>query len=226
MSCLNTQELIPQLLDRELAGREREEVLQHLAECRECSSRHKSLQDLRGTLRQMQAVSVPPQLAVQLRVTASRERDRALNRGTMAQRFRHWADCSQLMLDNLMRPMALPFAGGILSTLVLFFTLAPTFVVQRNYANDVPTALFTDPSLEEIGHYHSPPDETVLLLSVDERGRVSNFTVPQGSLTPEMLSDLLLYRFAPATAFGLPTSGRVTVTFRRSAGGNHIVVRG
>jgi len=61
---------------------------------------------------------------------------------------------------------------------------------------------------------------------IDERGRVMDSSIPQGKLSPEMVNDLLFYRFAPATAFGVPTWGRVTVTFRRVADGNRIVVRG
>jgi hypothetical protein len=140
--------------------------------------------------------------------------------------LRYWRDSARLTLDNLMRPLALPFAGGVLSAFVLFSSLMPTFAFQRDYRNDVPIALFTDPALEEIGHSHLSVDDTVLHMTIDERGRVSDVVSPQGKLTPEMENDLLFYRFAPATAFGQPTWGRVTVTFRRSASGSHIVVRG
>jgi hypothetical protein len=226
MSCVNVQSLISELLDRRLAGEKREDVLQHLAGCRACSSKMDSMAEVRAAMRRLGSAPVPPRLATQLRIAASRERLRVISRGTFGMRWRYWLELARLTLDNLMRPLALPFAGGVLSAFVLFSSLVPTFAIQRNYVNDVPIALFTDPTLEDLGHYHDTPDETTLELTVDERGRVTGFNVPQGKLTPEMLNDLLFYRFAPATAFGFPTWGKVTVTFRRSAGGSQIVVRG
>jgi hypothetical protein len=226
MSCLNAQELISQLLDRELTGQQRENVLEHLEACRDCNATRESLEEVRATLHRMQAVPVPLRLANRLRQTAEQERIRVLSRRTPRQQVRYWIDCGRLTLENMMRPLALPFAGGLLSAFVLFGTLVPTFAVQRSYANDVPIALFTDPMLEEIGDYRSSPDETTLQLAVDERGRVSDVSVQQGKLTPEMQNALLFYSFSPATAFGFPRPGRVTVTFRRNTHGTCIVVRG
>jgi hypothetical protein len=184
------------------------------------------MDETRATLRRMRNVPVPSRLTTELRIAASRERLRAATRRTVGGRLRHWMAYARLTIDNMMRPVALPFAGGVLSALVLFATLVPTFAVQRNIVNDVPIALFTDPSLEDIGHYPDADDETVLELTVDERGRVTGFTVPKGKITPEMASDLLFFRFAPATAFGYPTWGKVTITFRRGSGGTDMEVRG
>jgi hypothetical protein len=174
----------------------------------------------------MNRVPVPARLAAQLQIAASKDRQRRLARRGFVEMVRHWGGYVALTIDNMMRPMALPFAGGLLSAVVLFSSLVPTFAIQRDYRNDVPISLFTDPALEEVGHSHWTGDDTVLHLTIDERGRVTDVVSSQGKLTPEMENDLLFYRFAPATAFGYPTWGRVTVTFRRSAGGSHIVVRG
>jgi hypothetical protein len=157
---------------------------------------------------------------------ASKERVRQMSRRSLGSWVRYWAASGRLMVDNLMRPVALPFAGGVFSAVLLFGTLVPTLAVQRSIGADVPIALFTDPTLEDVGHGHNSDVETVIELTVDERGRVSDYSIPQGKLSPEMENDLLFYRFAPATAFGQPTWGRVTVTFRRTNGGSFIVVRG
>jgi len=226
MRCEDVHELISRLLDRGLEAETRGNILEHLADCRACLDRFSAYERMRASLRAMNSVPVPAHLSAQLQIAASKERQRRLSRRGVGDLVRHWAGCVRLTMDNLMRPLALPFAGGVLSAVVLFSSLMPTFAFQRDYRNDVPIALFTDPALEEIGHSHLSAGDTVLYLTIDERGRVTDVVSPQGKLTPEMENDLLFYRFAPATAFGQPTWGRVTVTFRRSESGSHIVVRG
>jgi putative zinc finger protein len=226
MSCDKVQQLIPQLFGRKLAGEARENVLQHLADCRRCSARAESLDGVRAMLREMRAIPVPARLTAQLRIAASKERVRQLSRRSLGEWLRCWADSGRLTVDNLMRPLALPFAGGVFSAFLLFSALVPTLVVQRSIGADVPISLFTDPTLEDIGHGHNSDVETIMELTVDERGRVTDYSIPQGKLSPEMENDLLFFRFAPATAFGQPTWGRVTITFRRTNGGSFIVVRG
>jgi len=226
MSCDQVGALISELLDRRIGVDQRGDVLQHLAECRRCRKRFEAFERVRAGLRTMQSVSVPARLSAQLRIVASKERARTLSRGSFAQWMRHCGESARLTIDNLMRPLALPFAGGVLSAFVLFSSLVPSLAFQRDYRNDVPTMLFTDPALEEVGYSHLSADETVLVLVIDERGRVMDSSIPQGKLTPEMVNDLLFYRFAPATAFGVPTWGRVIVTFRRVADGSRIVVKG
>jgi len=226
MSCDNVQPLISQFLDQRLAGEKRETVVHHLAVCPGCAARADSMNEMRAALRRMQSVQVPSRLAAELRLAASQERIRQLSRRTLGDRLRGWLGYIRITVDDLMRPLALPFAGGVFSAFLLFSALVPTLAFQRNPGLDVPIALFTDPALEEIGNWRVPQVETVLELTVAERGRVTDYSATQGNLTPEMVNDLLFYRFTPATAFGQPTWGKVIVTFRRSSGASHIVVRG
>ena len=60
---------------------------------------------------------MPDALAERLRVLASHERERLLLRVNLAVRLRNWKERVQLSFDNMMRPLALPFAGGLLSAL-------------------------------------------------------------------------------------------------------------
>jgi hypothetical protein len=226
MSCEHVHELMSGLLDRRLDAETRGVVLEHMAECRLCQDRFTAYQRLRDSLRAMNSIPVPPRLAAQLQIAASKERARRILRQTAGGWFGQWWRWARLAMDNMMRPLALPFAGGVFSALVLFSSLMPTLAFHKDFSNDVPIALFTDPSLEEIGHSHLSQDDTVLHLTIDERGRVSDVVSSGGKLTPEMENDLLFYRFTPATAFGYPIWGKATVTFRRVAGGSHIVVRG
>jgi hypothetical protein len=120
--------------------------------------------------------------------------------------------------------MALPFAGGVLSALVMFAILVPSLAFPHNFRNDVPLwSIYTDPALEEMNPVEAG-DETVVEVTIDERGRVQGYVVTQGQMTPEIMNKLVLFsRFSPATSFGRPTWGKVPLLFRRS---HQISVRG
>ena len=57
---------------------------------------------------------------------------------SLSARAHRWAGRVQLVFENLMRPMALPFAGGVLSALVMFAMLVPSLAFPHNFRNDVP----------------------------------------------------------------------------------------
>jgi hypothetical protein len=56
-------------------------------------------------------------------------------------------------------------------------------------------------------------NDTVLELVIDETGRVADYSVSHGQLTPEMQSIILLSRFTPATLNGRNTWGKKFVRF-------------
>jgi len=216
-------EMVSALLDRRVTAREKESVLAHLESCRQCGAEFESMLELRGALRRLDKPELPSRLLVGLRMLALNERLRRLSHVGFSARAHRWAGRMQLVFENLMRPMALPIAGGVLSALVMFAMLVPSLAFPHNFRNDVPLwRLYTDPALEEM----NPVDtcgETVVEVTIDERGRVQGFAVTEGQMTPEIENNLVLFsRFAPATVFGQPTWGRVLVSFRRS----QISVRG
>ena len=130
------------------------------------------------------------------------------------------------MIDNLMKPLALPFAGGLASALFLFGVLVPTLGFHHNFRNDVPIALYTDASLEETAPFGINDAETIVELTIDQRGRITGYSIPHGQDSPQLeanIANMMFFStFTPATWFGQPTSGKVLISFRRS----HIIVRG
>lgn len=199
----------------------------HLATCRDCAAEAETTLNLRKAMRQIPSRPMPPQLASELRVLASHERARLLTRLSWSARVRAWADRASLMVDNLMRPLALPLAGGLMSALFLFAVLVPTFGFRHvSLANDVPIPLFTEATLEETGPLALMDDETVVEVSIDDRGQVTGYSIQEGTdsrlVEASLANALLLSKWAPATWFGQPTSGKVMISFRRS----HIVVKG
>ncbi|HEY1241518.1 MAG TPA: zf-HC2 domain-containing protein [Bryobacteraceae bacterium] len=241
MGCERVQERISWFLDRRLAAAEREEVSAHLKSCPSCSAHLYSLENVRAALQGLNHPPVPAALAIRLRVLASHERERQLARASFSARLRHWADSTSLLFDNLMRPLAVPFAGGILTALLLFGMLVPNLSFHHNFADDqqlwttsapggrlveslpgdgAPTWFWTGNSPEPWLDSTTPVvsgDDTVLELTIDATGRVSDYSVSRGQLTPEMQSIILFSWFTPATQYGRPTSGKASIVFHARA---------
>lgn len=232
MSCENVQERISLLLDCKLPAGEREFVLAHIDSCRQCGSRFESMQYMRASLRNMARPAVPPALAAQLRVMASHERTRQVARRNLASRIEHWTATVRLAFDNMMRPFAVPFTGGLLSALVIFSVLVPTLSTSRSYSDDPPVAGLTsdiqwgDPDAIWLGTSNTDAwlepasaliydNQVSLTLVIDERGRVHDYYLSGGELTAEMKSMILLSQFKPATLNGQPIWGLKQVVFTR-----------
>jgi len=232
MSCENVQKLISPLLDRRVPAGEQENALAHLESCRQCGAQFESMQKVRAALRAMNHAPMPGDLTATLRVIASHERERQLSRATFASRVRYWSDRARLWSDNLMRPVALPFAGGLVSALVLFSILVPNLTIQHL---DADAGLFTDPYGQVVvvssdGVYAPdtlanvpkieptyaiyPDDANVVWLMIGENGKVLDYSVTKGRLTPDMQSIIMISKFSPATFLGLPTSGLVQLVQR------------
>jgi anti-sigma factor RsiW len=222
MSCQSVQRIISAYLDQNLAGEERNYVTRHLAVCRECAARSEQTQRVRGMLRNLPAAQPSAELRMRLRVMASHERSRRLSRVSFGARLRAWHSQLALFADNLMRPLALPFAGGVLSSLVLFSTLVPNLMFQFRVANDIPTPFYTQAGLVLAAPSAFTDNEAAVELTLNERGQVTDYSIVFGKLDPSKLWDLVHFsHFEPATLFGQPTSGKVIVRFPKS-----IVVRG
>jgi hypothetical protein len=174
---------------------------------------------------------VPPAgLTTSLRVIASRERQRHLRSRTLAGIFSTWRDRVSLFTNNLMRPLALPFAGGVFCAVVLFSMLVvPTYPVRANSSFDVPTMLTTEATVKDMGPIRIAGDDTVVDVTIDGQGRMIDYTIVSGhcilrseSLRRSLENALLFAEFTPATAFGQPTSGKMRLSLRAS----HIDVKG
>jgi hypothetical protein len=225
MSCDNVQKLISPLLDRRVPAGEQENALAHLESCRQCGAQFESMQNVRAALQAMNHAPMPADLTANLRVIASHERERQLARATFTSRMRYWSDRARLWSDHLMRPFALPIGGGLVSALVMFSILVPSLTFQHL---DADGSLVTDPYgqvvvLGSTGVYTPetgadvpkieptyatyPDDANVVWLMIGENGKVLDYSVAKGRLTPDMQSIIMISKFSPATFLGLPTAG-------------------
>jgi hypothetical protein len=182
------------------------------------------MESLRGRLRTMGAPPMPVYLGRKLRALAQQERLRVLCEASGTSGW-SWLERAHLFFDNLMRPLALPFAGGLLSALIMFSILVPTLSFSRQFGFDPAIELVTLPDGKVVGAVGEIPrlemvgtattgDGTVVELTIDPKGHVRYYDVLRGELTPDMQSIILFSYFTPATYFGQATVGKVLVTMR------------
>ena len=228
MNCDKVRKTLSGFLDRRLARGSFDNVSDHLAHCRECSTYARDLAELHAALRSLPAAVPPAWLITQLQVLASRERVRQISRGTLTALVHFWAAEFRLFFDNLMRPLAIPFAGGLISALFLFAMLAPALQFPHRSAHDVLlSGLFgqTQATFEELPPFGFSEDDVVVQVTLDRDGAVIDYSIPNNlnsKLRNDIANMILFTRFEPATEFGMPVGGKILVSFRR----DRIVVKG
>jgi hypothetical protein len=171
------------------------------------------------------SVKVPPaELRTSLLVLASRERQRRLERRDLGTIWKSWQDRTQLFFENVVRSVALPFAGGVCSTLVLFsMFVVPAYPLLTRGDADVPTVLNTPVSVKSIAPFSVGDTDVVVDVVVDEQGRMTDYAVVAGAgvlANPQMrrrLENALVFsNFTPATTFGQPMVSKMRLWFRSS----------
>jgi hypothetical protein len=243
MSCDNVQERITSFVDRRLTDAERENVSAHIASCRDCSAYLESIEGVRRAFAELKGAPLPPGLSSRLRVLASHEQARRMARVSLASRVAAWSDRLSLSFDNLMRPLAFPFAGGVASALILFGLVIPSMTFQHALADQV---FFTAPegdvvALAPTGRYAPPESENppfieragasvpdaanVVDLVIDQSGRISDWSVVRGELTPDLANIIMFSQFSPATNMGVPIAGKVRAVQIRNVNTPPIHVR-
>jgi hypothetical protein len=228
MSCQNVQERVSSVLDRDLPVAERENVLAHIGSCRDCGAYLEAQQAVRDALRAVPRRPVPADLTARLRVTASHERQRRLARISLAARWRTFEGRVQLFFDNLMRPLAFPFASGLVSSILMFGLLVPSLTFRHAFADQAfftyadgevvtvaPNGTFTSAPEADYAPLIlradiAPPDASnVVDLLVDASGRVTDWDIVRGELTQDLANIIMFGQFNPATQMGVPVASKV-----------------
>ena len=169
-------------------------------------------------LRNLPARMPPARLRTSLRVIASQERQRRFSRQINS------GDRLSLFFTNLMRPLALPFAGSIFSTVALFsLCLLPMYPLRGDDSADVPTALTTEATVKSTAAIGGGVGEVVVDVIVDGGGRMVDYKIVSGfnvlttaQVRRNLENQLIFTEFRPGTHFGQPTSGKIRISFRNS----------
>jgi len=206
-------------------GGNRNPVSFHLDACRDCQIHGAEVRSLRSGLKHLPRVHVPPILNTRLQILASRERARLWARRDFDAFVRELASVARLFFDNLLKPFAVPAAGGILASFLCFGVIVSTLHVVPDWENDIPLGLFSEIMIDEPSPFSCNGRDVMVQLTVDSGGQVTDYALPQdrNPLPDELLEIGNLVRFTsftPAKRFGQPISSKRLFLIR------HISIKG
>jgi hypothetical protein len=230
MECWSVKQRVSAYLDGAVSAEERRMLKRHLSGCRECALESEQYSQVREKLRSLPQRMPPADLTTRLRVVASKVRMESFGG---ASPWSRWRDRVELSLRNLMRPLALPAAGGLCSAVFLFSTLVPMFksAFAMSESGDIPTTLTTGPLLKYMGPVAFTDGDAVVDLQLNDQGGIIDFTIVSApgqqseKLRHSIENGLLFTEFRPATAFGRGVASTVRISFRSSRS-SRIDVRG
>ncbi len=230
MNCGSVRRFLWDYAAGTLGTSERDGVAFHLESCRECALHRAEVRSLRTGLKSLREKSASSMLATRLKVLASRERSRFLLRRDLAARLRDLRASAALMFDHLLRPFAVPAAGGILASFFCIVQIVDTLHFHPEWQPDIPVVgLFSDVTVDGVSPFSVDGPDVTLQVTVDASGAVSDFELPpdgkqiQDASPAEMkeIGNMVLFStFTPATSFGQKVSGKILV------GSRHINIRG
>ncbi len=213
MKCTEAKRLFSPMLDSMLDDNQNQALDEHLGSCEDCTAEFTTLRRTKWLMTTMTPRMAPPELAVQLKVAVSQH--------LAMRRISRW-DSLQIRWENALNAFMFPAAAGLVSAVLIFGLLIGVLVPARlSSANDVPTGLYTPPEMTlapfglESGMANG--DAVLVEVVIDSHGRVQDYRVlnepGRSELSPEMKNALIFTQFRPATSFGLPTSGRLVISF-------------
>ena len=215
MTCSKVRTSLSAMHDCRLRESERAAVVQHVADCANCRRLECELRSVSMALREAQPKLPPLDLTYRLRVLASHERSRML-KGSQ------WWPAIRFRLNQILRPLAVPAVGGVISSLLFFAILTPSFTVHANTRTDVPLR-YTQVAIVDPSPFGFDGRDITVEVTVDETGTVSNYSVQGGKFTKDEMKDvanfILFTSFKAATAFGQPVSSKLLLNI------THIEVR-
>ncbi|MEO6982284.1 MAG: anti-sigma factor [Edaphobacter sp.] len=217
LNCIKTQSLFSAYLDGAVSGYQMQAIAHHLETCDHCTREFASLRAMQQTLSALGPAKAPADLGMKLRLAVSHER---------AARKSSWIDSFSVKWDNTVRPMLVQVSAGFAGSVVLvggiMLLLGMVAAPEPVMANDEPLGAITAP------HYlysaTSPraivtAHDSVIIVEayVNENGRVYDYNIVSGpvdaSVQSQIVDQLLLSVFEPASVFGAPVRGRVVLTF-------------
>jgi hypothetical protein len=178
MTCRHIKQRSADFVDGRLRKREHSKVEAHLRECDYCAVMVYELRSIRSSLVGLPAPKAPALLRSRLLVLASKERQLLME--TDGSRWRRIWNNWSFRMRQMMRPITIPATGGLLSTALLFGSVALTVGTSaRSVGYDVPVlfAERSDANLVPLELRNS----VVLTLSLDTHGHITDYAVRDGS---------------------------------------------
>jgi hypothetical protein len=213
MNCTEARQLFSPMLDSMLDGHQAHSLDAHISQCEGCSAQYAALRRTKWLMATMAPHPAPMEMTVRLKVAISQQ--------LASRRNARWEGLL-VRWENVLNAFMFPAAAGLLSAVLIFGLLIGVLVpAHLSSANDVPTMLYTPPEMTSapfgLGNSAANGDAILVEAVIDVHGRVQDYRVlsspGNAGLSPEMKNALIFTQFRPATSFGLPTSGRVVISF-------------
>jgi hypothetical protein len=204
-------------LDGAISGHQMQEIARHLESCDDCKSEFEDLRAMQQSLCMLGPAKAPADLGMKLRLAISHER---------AAMKSSWKDSFSLKWENTVRPLLVQVSAGFAGSVVLvggiMLLLGMVAAPEPVMANDEPLGAITVPhylysavSPHAITTSHDAP--IVVEAYVNEQGRVYDYNIVSGpvdtSVKNQVVDQLVMSVFQPASVFGSPVRGRVVLTF-------------
>jgi hypothetical protein len=202
-------------IDGRLRSDERSGVAEHLAGCASCSSYFEQAVLIRTTMGRLSRPAVPAKLQTQLKVIASRERAEVLrSRGS---RWHAIWERWKFSLNDLMRPLALPATGGVLSSIALFGLFVLTFgTTAARSSYDIPLCGVST-SEATLVPIELRTQSVTLNMRFDGSGRIGDYNIANqsGSYSGMQahLAAITVPQFSTVFAVARPISGDIQIQF-------------
>ena len=218
MNCGESRRSLPGYLDGAITGQQHLRLRGHLETCADCREELERYRLLAMHLAAAEPVAAPPDLALRIRVAASRSiswRDMMAQAGSRV----------LLRLQNVLEPLAVPATGGILTALVVFVLVVQSLLMGvplgRAVPDDQPLNLVQPAELESLAPFPVPgmvdgngrPTPSGLLLdaTLNAQGEVLFYKIlagPDTAAVQRQIDEILLFsRFRPQLSFGRPMDG-------------------
>ena len=223
MDCKKVRQLLPGYLDGALPSRAWSEthvtVGQHLESCGGCREELQAYLALSSIMSRVERPTPPADLGLRIRVAAAQRRaDRP---------WLHYArravERAELVLKNILEPLAVPATGGFTVALVVFVLVCQLLGMGMPLGavtNDSPTNLLQPARLEALGPFpmtgleesgHSGPHALLVEATINARGEAVMYNILSGPDDPVVRRQLdlvlMFSRFRPQMSFGRFTSG-------------------
>jgi putative zinc finger protein len=231
MNCRQAQRYLPGYTDGAIQARQRAHLRKHLDSCGDCRRELERYHLLAARLGAVEPVAAPRDLVMQIRVKTSQTRPFWLG-------FGDWWVRARLISQNILKPLAVPATGGVLTAVAVFLLVTQGMLVGMPVTaavDDSPLNLVQPAQLESLAPFpvadidgtdgHSSSGALLLEATLDAQGQVVYYKILSGSTSlavQRQIDQLLLFsRFRPQLGFGRPMGGgRVLLNF------NEVRVRG
>ena len=215
--CTNIRSSFSAYLDGAISGQQMQEIAQHLECCADCKREFEELRAMQQSLAILGPAKAPANLGVKLRIAISHER--AAMRSS-------WKDTLSLKWDNTVRPLLVQVSAGFAGSVVLvggiMLLLGMVAAPEPVMANDEPLGAITVPhylySAVSPRAIETTRDAPIVVEAyINEEGRVYDYNIVSGPTDPavqnQVVDQLVMSVFQPASVFGSPVRGRVVLTF-------------